>query len=175
MCGSSSQRRTYPPMSPIHAFPIDDMYTPEFSGSFQQNSNTSSFQEIVREDSPVEVATSLPKMKKPTRNRLKRTIQSDDTPRQTTWTNGEEIALCKSWVHVSENSSVGNARKNVGFWCEESGAFYEDYYARELVDYESRGGSKRNKSSGSSSFNTESGKASINLNANVGDDEEDEE
>ncbi|GKG13167.1 hypothetical protein Tco_0350127, partial [Tanacetum coccineum] len=38
----------------------------------------------------------------------------------------------------------------------------------------SKGGSKRNKSSGSSSFNTESVKASINLNANVGDDEEDE-
>ncbi|GKD32468.1 zinc finger BED domain-containing protein RICESLEEPER 2-like protein [Tanacetum coccineum] len=37
-----------------------------------------------------------------------------------------------------------------------------------------RGGSKRYKSSGSSSFNTESGKASINLNANVGDNEEDE-
>ncbi|GJX70114.1 inositol-tetrakisphosphate 1-kinase [Tanacetum coccineum] len=38
----------------------------------------------------------------------------------------------------------------------------------------SRGGSKRYKSSGSSSFNTESEEASINLNANVGDDEEDE-
>ncbi|GJW99702.1 putative reverse transcriptase domain-containing protein [Tanacetum coccineum] len=38
----------------------------------------------------------------------------------------------------------------------------------------SGGGSKRYKSFGSSSFNTESGKASINLNANVGDEEEDE-
>nr|GFA35983.1 hypothetical protein [Tanacetum cinerariifolium] len=36
------------------------------------------------------------------------------------------------------------------------------------------GGSKRHKSSGSSSFNTESGKASINLNTNVGDNDEDE-
>ncbi|GJU86321.1 putative reverse transcriptase domain-containing protein [Tanacetum coccineum] len=38
----------------------------------------------------------------------------------------------------------------------------------------SREGSKRYKTSWSSSFNTESGEASINLNANVGDDEEDE-
>ncbi|GJS03576.1 glutathione S-transferase T3-like protein [Tanacetum coccineum] len=36
------------------------------------------------------------------------------------------------------------------------------------------GGSKRHKSSGSSSFNTESGEASINLNTNVGDNDEDE-
>ncbi|GKG55242.1 hypothetical protein Tco_0571882, partial [Tanacetum coccineum] len=35
-------------------------------------------------------------------------------------------------------------------------------------------GSKRHKSSGSSSFNTESGDASINLNTNVGDNDEDE-
>ncbi|GKF54858.1 putative reverse transcriptase domain-containing protein, partial [Tanacetum coccineum] len=39
---------------------------------------------------------------------------------------------------------------------------------------ESSGGSKRHKSSGSSSFNTESGNASINLNTNVGDNDEDE-
>ncbi|GKC15162.1 hypothetical protein Tco_1011944 [Tanacetum coccineum] len=38
----------------------------------------------------------------------------------------------------------------------------------------SDGGSKRHKSSGSSSFNTESGEASINLNTNVGDNDEDE-
>ncbi|GKG06897.1 hypothetical protein Tco_0329866, partial [Tanacetum coccineum] len=43
-----------------------------------------------------------------------------------------------------------------------------------LVLWMRRGGSKRYKSSGSSSFNTEFGEASINLNANVGDDEEDE-
>ncbi|GJZ54478.1 hypothetical protein Tco_0609363 [Tanacetum coccineum] len=40
---------------------------------------------------------------------------------------------------------------------------------------ESSGGSKRHKSSGSSSFNTESGNASIDLNTNVGDNDEDEE
>ncbi|GKD17667.1 hypothetical protein Tco_1206825, partial [Tanacetum coccineum] len=28
----------------------------------------------------------------------------------------EEVALCKGWVHVSENSIVGNARKECQFW-----------------------------------------------------------
>ncbi|GKD41644.1 gamma-glutamyltranspeptidase 1 [Tanacetum coccineum] len=38
----------------------------------------------------------------------------------------------------------------------------------------SEGSSKRHKSTGSSSFNTESGEASINLNSNVGDNDEDD-
>nr|GEU79904.1 alpha/beta hydrolases superfamily protein [Tanacetum cinerariifolium] len=67
-------------------------------------------------------------------------IQSDDTPRQIAWTNEEEIALCKGWVYVSENSNVGNTRKDAGFLCEVLRVW----------------------------------EASINLNANVGDDEEDE-
>ncbi|GJR86513.1 hypothetical protein Tco_0210524 [Tanacetum coccineum] len=117
MGGSSSQRLTDLPMSPIHAFPIEDMYTPEFSDSFQQN--TGSFHETAREDSPVEVATSPPKTKsKPTRGHQKRTIQSDDAPRQIAWTSKEEIALCKGWVYIFKNSRVGNTRKDVGFWCE---------------------------------------------------------
>nr|GEZ94838.1 hypothetical protein [Tanacetum cinerariifolium]GEZ97119.1 hypothetical protein [Tanacetum cinerariifolium]GFA03984.1 hypothetical protein [Tanacetum cinerariifolium] len=132
-------------------------------------------------------------MKKLTRGRQKRTIQSDDAPRKIAWTREEEIALCKGWVYVSENISVGNTMKDAGFWCEvlqymksktkqlkESGASDEDYYARALVDYEVETEttfklrSKRYKSSGSSSFNIEFVKASINLNAKVGDDEEDE-
>ncbi|GKF42853.1 hypothetical protein Tco_0126195, partial [Tanacetum coccineum] len=154
MGGSSAQRRTDPPMYPIYAFPIEGMYKPGFLTCFQQN--TSSFQETAREDSPIDVATSPPKTKsKLTRGRQKRTIQSDDAPRQIAWTNKEETALCKGWVYVSENSRVSNTRKDVGFWCEvlqymesktkqvynnvmrrlqESGAFDEDYYARALVD-----------------------------------------
>ncbi|GKC42325.1 hypothetical protein Tco_1060047 [Tanacetum coccineum] len=64
MGGSSSQQRTDPPMSSIHAFPIEDMYTFEFSDSFQQD--IGSFQEPPREESAIEVATSPPKTKKPT-------------------------------------------------------------------------------------------------------------
>ncbi|GKD24403.1 hypothetical protein Tco_1230617 [Tanacetum coccineum] len=43
------------------------------------------------------------------------------------------------------------------------------------MDFESEGGSKIHKSSGSSSFNIESGDATINLNTNAGDNDEDEE
>ncbi|GKA94256.1 hypothetical protein Tco_0816294 [Tanacetum coccineum] len=37
------------------------------------------------------------------------------TKRRTT---DEEVALCKAWCHVSENSVRGNAMKNRGFWGE---------------------------------------------------------
>nr|GEZ65210.1 hypothetical protein [Tanacetum cinerariifolium] len=71
------------------------------------------------------------------------------------WTTGEEIALDKGWVAVSENSKYGNARKEHGFWCEvleyierktkqyvcrtyvmESGSSNEDYINRALIHYQ---------------------------------------
>ncbi|GJU10591.1 hypothetical protein Tco_1132987 [Tanacetum coccineum] len=117
MGGSSSQRCTDPPMSPIHAFSIEDMYTPQFSDSFQENTGYS--QEPNRKESLVEaVATSPPKTKKPTRARQKRMIQSDDAPRQITWRHEEEIALYKGCIDVSENSKLGNSMKEAGF-CDE--------------------------------------------------------
>ncbi|GJS59553.1 hypothetical protein Tco_0654337 [Tanacetum coccineum] len=105
--------------------------------------------------------------KKVTRNRQKRTSQSVDALRQTPWTTEQEIVLPKGWLAFSENSKDGNAKKQVGFWCEESRAG-DEYYVQKS------GGSKRHKTSGFSSFNTESGEASINLNTNVGDNDEDE-
>ncbi|GKB80461.1 hypothetical protein Tco_0947356 [Tanacetum coccineum] len=45
-------------------------------------------------------------------------VQSEDAPRQTPWTMQEEIALCKGWLAVSENSKQGNSRKTSGFWCD---------------------------------------------------------
>nr|GEX42466.1 reverse transcriptase domain-containing protein [Tanacetum cinerariifolium] len=56
--------------------------------------------------------------KKATRNRQKRTSQSVDAPRQTSWTTEEEIALVNGWLAVFENSKDGNAKKQAGFWCE---------------------------------------------------------
>ncbi|GKA33801.1 hypothetical protein Tco_0720230, partial [Tanacetum coccineum] len=57
--------------------------------------------ETTREDSPVEVAAPSPKSKlKLARRRQMRTVQNKDAPRQTAWTNKEEIALCKGWIHV---------------------------------------------------------------------------
>ncbi|GKE14115.1 hypothetical protein Tco_1421692 [Tanacetum coccineum] len=141
MGSSSSQRRTDPPMSLIHAFPVEEMYMPQFSDYFQEN--TSYSQEPNREESLVEaLATSPPKTKKPTRARQKRMIQSDDAPRKLDF----GVRFWRTWK-VKQNNTV----------IEQSG-----------------GGSKRYKSYGSSTFNTESGVASINLNTNVGDNDEDE-
>ncbi|GJS49916.1 hypothetical protein Tco_0600037 [Tanacetum coccineum] len=117
MGGSSSQPPTKPTMSPINAFPLEELYTPKFSTSLQEN--TGYWQEPNPHESPVEqVATSPTKKKNLTRNRQKRTIQSDEAPRQIAWTTKEEIALAKGWVAISENSEHGNARKKYGFWCE---------------------------------------------------------
>ncbi|GJV06649.1 hypothetical protein Tco_1344305 [Tanacetum coccineum] len=108
MDGSSSQPHTEQPMSDIHSFPTEDMYSPKYSDSFQHTA---------RKDSPVEVAAPPPKSKS-SRGRQKRTDQNEDAPRSTAWTNEEEIALFKGWVHVSENSFVGNAKRESGFWTE---------------------------------------------------------
>ncbi|GKA33738.1 glutathione S-transferase T3-like protein [Tanacetum coccineum] len=117
MGGSSSQPRTDPPLSPINAFSLGDLYTPQLSDSFQEN--TSYWQEPNPDDCPVEqVATSPTKKKKATRNRQKRVTQTEPAPRQTTWTTEEEIALAKGWRSVFENSERGNARKKDGFWVE---------------------------------------------------------
>ncbi|GKA84605.1 putative reverse transcriptase domain-containing protein [Tanacetum coccineum] len=61
--------------------------------------------------------TSTNKKKKATRNRQKRR-SNRLAPRQTSVTMQEEIALCKGWLAVSENSKQGNSRKSSGFWCE---------------------------------------------------------
>ncbi|GKA35233.1 reverse transcriptase domain-containing protein [Tanacetum coccineum] len=196
MGGSSSQPRTDPPMSPIHAFPIKDMYTPEFSDSFQQN--IGSIKEIAREDYPVEVASLPPKTKsKPTRGCQKRTIQSDDAPQHIAWINAEEIALSKGWIYVSENNIIGNTEKEAGFWSEilkymesktkqygsrtlqESGILKGSpkWMQSEVSKFAAKsreGSGKIYKTFASSSFNTESVKTSINPNVDVGDDEEDE-
>nr|GEW93502.1 hypothetical protein [Tanacetum cinerariifolium] len=193
MGGSSSQRRTDPTMSPINAFSVEDLYTPEFLESLQ--GNTGYWQEPNPQEYLVEqVATLSTKKKKPTHTRQKRTIQSDDAPRQTAWTTKEEIALAKVYA-------------NVMLMAQESRDGDEDYVQRAMIHYEietglsyklrhcweilkdspkwqeialpkfatkSGGGSKRHKSSGSCSLNTESGDASINLNTNAGDNDEDE-
>ncbi|GJU62000.1 glutathione S-transferase T3-like protein [Tanacetum coccineum] len=117
MGGSSSQPRTDQVHSPINAFSLEDLYTPDFSDPSQDN--TGYWQPPnPYEASAEQVATSPTKKKKATRNRQKRMVQSDDAPRQTPWTMQEEIALCKGWLAVSENSKQGNLRKSSGFWYE---------------------------------------------------------
>ncbi|GJU90996.1 glutathione S-transferase T3-like protein [Tanacetum coccineum] len=113
----SSQPRTNLPLSSINAFPIRDLYSPQFLDYFQDN--TGYWQEPNPHESPVEQFTTSPtKKKKATRNRQKSQVQTDDAPRQTAWTTEEEIALAKGWHAISENNERGNARKKDGFWVE---------------------------------------------------------
>ncbi|GKB38106.1 hypothetical protein Tco_0883048 [Tanacetum coccineum] len=115
------------------------------------------YQNTVREESPVEVTT-------PSKRRQKRaaTVRNEDVPRCTPWTTEEEIALCKGWVHVSENSAKGHrtydmvngewkmVRPNVARFCgvhanvlrraHDSGAGDEDYFNKALLDYEAEFG-----------------------------------
>nr|GEW01640.1 hypothetical protein [Tanacetum cinerariifolium] len=109
------------------------------------------------------------------------------------WTNEEEITLCKGWVYVSENSRVGNTRKDARFWCEvlqymesktkQYGRRTYDivnYGGRALVDYEAETGTTFKPChcweilKGSPKWMQNSGEASINQNVNVGNDEEEE-
>ncbi|GJY05136.1 hypothetical protein Tco_0371076 [Tanacetum coccineum] len=107
MGGSLSQSRTDPPMSLIHVFSIEDMYMPEFLDSFQEN--TGSFQEPVREESPVEVATSPPKTKKPTKGWQKRMIQSNYGGSKSYKSSGSSSFNIKSGeASINQNANVGD-------------------------------------------------------------------
>ncbi|GJY86497.1 hypothetical protein Tco_0500523 [Tanacetum coccineum] len=109
MGGSSSQRRTNSTMSPINAFLVENLYTPEFSKSLQEN--TSYWQEPNPHEYPVEqVATSPPKKKRPTCNCQKRTIQSDDAPRQTVRTTKKEIVLAQESEEGSKRHKSSSSR-----------------------------------------------------------------
>nr|GEY40208.1 hypothetical protein [Tanacetum cinerariifolium] len=160
MGGFSSQRRTDSPMSLIHAFPIDDMYTPEFSYSFQQNNG--SFQETAREDSPVEVATLPPKTKsKPTRGCQRKTIQCDDAPDKLHGQTRNKLRLRSSNVRYGEWEMEEGAPSRGLVYEAEAGTTFKLRHGWEILK-------------GSPKWMQKSGEASINQNADVGDDEEDE-
>ncbi|GJW88098.1 hypothetical protein Tco_0163438 [Tanacetum coccineum] len=166
MGDSSSKPHTEQPMSPIHIFPIEDMYTPEFSDSFQ---HTDSFQETAREDSPVEVADPPPKSKL-TRVHQKRTYQNEDAPY--TWRANKDVR--SSNVQYGEHEMKDGAlERGSVLWSVRCLKWTETKVPKFLAK-SVEGSGKRYKTSGSSSFNTESGEASINLNVDVSDDEEDE-
>ncbi|GJZ52862.1 zinc finger BED domain-containing protein RICESLEEPER 2-like protein [Tanacetum coccineum] len=166
----------------------------EFPDSFQQN--TGSFQETAREYSSVKATTSLPKTKsKLTRGRQKRTIQSNDAPqidnmRKDAGFWSEVLQYMESKTQQYESGASDEdyyARALVDYEAENGTTFKLCHYWEILKGSlkwmqsdvpkfvaKSGEGSKRYKASGSSTFNTESGEASINLNVDVGDDEEDE-
>ncbi|GJS98373.1 ALP1-like protein [Tanacetum coccineum] len=185
MGGSSSQPRTVPAMSPINAFLIEDLYTPEFSESLQENTG------YWQEPNPHEYPTI-----------------EEEIMLAKGW-----VAIFENSEHGNARKKDGfwgevlvyivTKRKRTA----ESGAGDEDYVQRVMIHYQAEtglpfkfrhcwdvlkdslkwkeiallnfntgfeGGSKRHKSSGSSSFNTESEDASINLNTNVVDEDEDQ-
>nr|GEW40797.1 hypothetical protein [Tanacetum cinerariifolium] len=76
MGGSSSQPQSSQPMSPINAFPIEELYMPEFLESLQENTG------YWQQPGPYEATTktSPTKKKKATRNRQKRQVQEIRRP-----------------------------------------------------------------------------------------------
>ncbi|GJS99637.1 reverse transcriptase domain-containing protein [Tanacetum coccineum] len=154
MGGSSSQPRTDPPLSPINAFLLGDLYTPQLSDSIQEN--TSYWQEPNPDDCPVEqVATSPTKKKKATRNRQKRSGA------------GDEDYIQKAMIHYQAECGLPFKFRHCWEVLKDSLKFQEIAFPN--FNQGSQGSSKRHKSSGSSSFNAESGDASINLNNTVND------
>ncbi|GJV65113.1 hypothetical protein Tco_1475941 [Tanacetum coccineum] len=120
-------------MSPIHSFPTEDMYSPQYSDSFQYTA---------REDSPVKVATP-PSKPKPTRGRQKRTTQNEDTPGSKTKTPGRRMydMVNGKWKTVRLNvAQFCGVYANVMRRVQESGDGDEGYYARALLDYEDEHG-----------------------------------
>ncbi|GKC90824.1 3-ketodihydrosphingosine reductase-like protein, partial [Tanacetum coccineum] len=101
------------------------------------------------------------------------------------WTPEEEIALCKGWVLISEDSVLGNTRKEKGLWTSyrlvydnvtrgaHSGAGDRDYTLKALEEYRVIYGVPFTLFH--HSFNTtQSGYGSFNLNDITGDKKEDE-
>ncbi|GJW46437.1 hypothetical protein Tco_0078083 [Tanacetum coccineum] len=112
------------------------------------------------------------------------------------WTPKEETTLCKSWVRISEDSDVGNARKEKGFWVAVVKQMHATFLITKRRTYDMVNGKwktmcpkvatfcefmqdkeermrKRYKSSDESSFNTrELGDDSFNLNSSAGDEED---
>ncbi|GJZ03758.1 hypothetical protein Tco_0537033 [Tanacetum coccineum] len=104
------------------------------SSSQPHTKEPNSFQETAHEESLVEVAAPPPKSKlKPTRGRQKMMIQNEDAPRQITWTNEEEIALCIGWVYYMDSKTKQYGRQTNDV---ENGAEDEDYFNMTLLGYE---------------------------------------
>ncbi|GJZ41248.1 hypothetical protein Tco_0588134 [Tanacetum coccineum] len=141
MGGSSSQPRTDPAMSLINAFLVEDLYTPEFSESLQEN--TGYWQEPNPHESPVEQVTTSPTQnKKPTRNLQKRPIQSDDAPRQIPWTTKVGLPFLKTSSMTVRPAVIRfcGVYGNVMRLALESGAEDEYYVQRAMIHYQAETG-----------------------------------
>ncbi|GJT93138.1 glutathione S-transferase T3-like protein [Tanacetum coccineum] len=94
----------------------DDDFDPLWGSAYQPTQYTEGPSEPVEDDSPVEEVAAVKPKRKYTRRR--QPIKKDDKEFVEPWTLEEEVALCKAWVHASENSVEGNGKKMSGFWTE---------------------------------------------------------
>jgi hypothetical protein len=78
----------------------------------------------VEDGSPVEEVA--PVKAKKVSKRASKAKKNDNKETSKAWTTDEEIALCKAWCDVSENSVRGNTMKSRGFWGE-----VIDYFEKE--------------------------------------------
>ncbi|GJS76825.1 hypothetical protein Tco_0726706 [Tanacetum coccineum] len=112
--------RASPPQhqsSPIPAFNLDDDdFDPLWGFASQPSQYTEGPSEPVEDNSPVEEVVAVKLKRKYARRR--QPIKKDDKEFVELWTPEEEVSLCKSWVHASENSVEGNGKKATGFWME---------------------------------------------------------
>ncbi|GKE12748.1 hypothetical protein Tco_1416299 [Tanacetum coccineum] len=154
MGGSSSQPQSSQPRSPINAFLIEELYTPEFSESLQENTG------CWQQPDPYEATTQTSSKRR----------RRQPAPAKRGSERGNARKKDGFWVEVMEYIESKTKMKGHRTYDMESGVRDEDYVQKEMVHYQ--GSSKRHKLSGSSSFNTEFGDASINLNNIVADNDE---
>ncbi|GJY62203.1 hypothetical protein Tco_0462860, partial [Tanacetum coccineum] len=88
------------------------MYSPQYSESFcEEQSPVEEIEEI-----QVSVTQKKPNRRRQTTPKKKPPKEKAADQRCIPWTPKEEIALCKCWVRIFEDSIKGNARKERGFW-----------------------------------------------------------
>nr|GEV34989.1 hypothetical protein [Tanacetum cinerariifolium] len=80
--------------------------------------------EPIEDDSPAEKVKPVKAKRKYTRRRQR--LKKSDIEFVEPWTIEEEIALCKTWVSMSENNIEGNGKKASGFWTEVTEFFHKE-------------------------------------------------
>nr|GEW47563.1 hypothetical protein [Tanacetum cinerariifolium] len=111
MGGSSSQPRTDRVHSPINAFPLEELYTPDFSESLQEN--TDFWQAPNPYEVPVEqVVTSPTKKKKATRKRQKRRFKAMMHPGRLRGQQRKKLRCVKVDLPLLKTASMQEAQVN---------------------------------------------------------------
>ncbi|GJW43223.1 hypothetical protein Tco_0072022 [Tanacetum coccineum] len=170
MVASSSQRRTDPTMFPIDAFPVEELT--------KKPTRVRQKRMIQSDDAPWQIAWTIEEEIMLAKGWV--AVSENNKYGNARKEHGfwcESGAFDKDYINkalIHYQVKTGNTFKHHHCW--EILKDSPKWITQELPKFatKSEEGSKRHKSSDSSSFNTESGDASINLNTNVGDNDEDE-